>query len=172
MKFGFRSTSQRMPGRWFPASPICFTRFVLGGALLAGSALLFTGAPLLAQNTTADVLGTVTDESGAVIPNAKVELTNLETHETRTLTSGDSGEYVFTLLKPSRYSLSVTAAGFKVFRIESFSISAGDRAREDSHMVVGSQGEIVNVDALPPELHTDTSSLITTVTERRRRSSR
>ncbi|WP_263418318.1 TonB-dependent receptor [Terriglobus albidus] len=158
--------SQRRPGRWFPASSLCFTRFVLGGALLAGSALLFTGAPLLAQNTTADVVGTVTDESGAVIPNAKVELTNIETHETRTLTSGDGGEYVFTLLKPSRYSLVVTAAGFKVFRIDSFSIAAGDRAREDSHMIVGSQGEIVNVEATPPALHTDSSALITTVTEK------
>ncbi|QEE29079.1 TonB-dependent receptor [Terriglobus albidus] len=166
MKFGFRSTSQRRPGGWFPASSLCFTRSVLGGALLAGSVLLFTGSPLLAQNTTADVVGTVTDESGAVIPKAKVELTNVETHETRTLTSGDGGEYVFTLLKPSRYSLVVTAAGFKVFRIDSFSIAAGDRAREDSHMIVGSQGEIVNVEATPPALHTDSSALITTVTEK------
>src|SRR5258708_6187325 len=66
--------------------------------LLACTAL--AGAPLLAQATTADVIGNVTDASGAVVPNAAVELTNIETHETHTATSGSSGEFTFTLLKP------------------------------------------------------------------------
>src|SRR4051794_37215003 len=75
--------------------------------------------PTLAQNTTADIVGTVTDSSGAVISGATVELTNVETQEKRTIISGESGEYTFTLLKPSRYSLTVTASGFKVFKISS-----------------------------------------------------
>jgi hypothetical protein len=122
--------------------------------------------PLFAQSTTADVIGTVTDSSGAVIPGAKVELVNVDTHETRVATTGAAGEYTFTLLKPSRYSLSVTATGFKGFQISSFAIAAGDRAREDAHMDIGATGEVITVDAAPPALHTDTSALITTVTEK------
>jgi hypothetical protein len=122
--------------------------------------------PLLSQNTTADVVGAVTDSTGAVIPGASVELVNMETQEKRIVTSGPGGEYAFTLLKPSRYSLKVSAPGFKTFQINSYSIAAGDRAREDARLEIGGTGEIVNVDAAPPALHTDSSALITTVTEK------
>ena len=122
--------------------------------------------PLFAQNTTADVVGTVTDATGAVVPGASVELTNIDTQEKRVVTSGSGGEYTFTLLKPSTYSLTVTAAGFKSFKISSFSLAAGDRAREDSHLEIGGTGETVEVDAAPPALHTDSAALITTVTEK------
>ena len=129
-------------------------------------ALSICCSPAFAQSTTSDVVGTVTDSTGAVVPNATVELTSIETHEKRTLTSGAGGEYAFTLLKPNHYSLKVTAPGFKVFTIQSFSLSAGDRAREDSHLELGSNQEVVNVEATSPALHTDTSALITTVTEK------
>jgi len=124
------------------------------------------GMPLFAQNTTADVVGTVTDSSGAVIPGATVELTNVDTQEKRVLTSGGGGEYTFTLLKPSRYSLAVTAPGFKAFKTSFFGLSAGDRSRQDSRLEIGGTGEVVTVDAAPPQLHTDSSALITTVTEK------
>jgi Carboxypeptidase regulatory-like domain len=125
-----------------------------------------TGMPVLGQNTTADVVGTVMDSSGAVVSGANVELTNIDTQEKRVVTSGGSGEYTFTLLKPSRYSLTTTAAGFKVFKTSSFGLAAGDRAREDSHLDIGGTGEVVTVDAALPALHTDTAALITTVTEK------
>ena len=129
-------------------------------------ALSISCSQAFAQSTTSDVVGTVTDSTGAVVPNATVELTSIETHEKRTLTSGAGGEYAFTLLKPNHYSLKVTAPGFKVFTVQSFSLSAGDRAREDSHLELGSNQEVVNVEATSPALHTDTSALITTVTEK------
>jgi len=130
------------------------------------AAAIAFGMPLLAQNTTADVIGTVTDSTGAALPNATVELTSVDTHEIRTVKSGGAGEYTFTLLKPSRYSLAVTAPGFKSFRIASFNLAAGDRAREDSHLDIGGTDETVTVEATPPSLHTDTAALITTVTEK------
>ena len=132
--------------------------------MLIGAAMVVI--PVFAQNTTSDVVGTVTDSTGAVIPGASVELTNTETQEKRIVTSSPGGEFTFTLLKPSRYSLKVSAPGFKAFQISSFSIAAGDRAREDAHLEIGGTGEVVNVDAAPPALHTDSSALITTVTEK------
>lgn len=132
--------------------------------MLAG--FVGTGASGFAQSTTADVIGTVIDSSGAVVPGAKVELINEETQEKRVATSGGGGEFTFTLLKPSRYSVTVSAPGFKVFKISSFSIAAGDRAREDAHLDIGTTGEVITVDAVSPAFHTDTSALITTVTEK------
>jgi hypothetical protein len=139
MKHRSKQSNNGNPIAGFPVSTFFLTRSILRAGLLGG--LAFAGAPLLAQNTTADVVGTATDSSGAVIPNAKVELVNTDTNESRIVTSGAGGEYTFTLLKPSHYSLSVTAPGFKAFKIGSFTLSAGDRAREDSHLTVGGAGE-------------------------------
>ncbi len=166
MKDRSRNSTLGNLGTLFLGSPRCFTRCILRGCLLGGLAVIFASAPMLAQNTTADVVGTVSDVSGAVIPNAKIELSNIDTHETRIVTSGSDGEYTFTLLKPSRYSLTVTAQGFKTFRIESFSLSAGDRAREDPNLSVGATGETITVEGTTPALRTDSGALITTVTEK------
>jgi Carboxypeptidase regulatory-like domain len=74
--------------------------------------LLFTSAAL-AQLTTADILGTVMDQTGASVPNARVTLTNLGTNDQRTVQSSGSGDYTFTLLPVGRYSISVKAGGFQ-----------------------------------------------------------
>ena len=142
------------------------SRFLVKRGLQMGVlGTVLSGTSVLAQNTTADVVGTVTDASGAVVPNAAVELVDVNTREKRVLQSGSAGEYTFTLLQPSTYMLTVTANGFKTFKIASFNLSAGDRAREDPHLDAGGAGEVVNVDAEPPALRTDSAALITTVTE-------
>src|SRR5882757_2906094 len=123
-------------------------------------------ATLHAQSTTADVVGTVTDVTGAVVPNATVQLTNLDTQEKRSTTSGDEGQYTFTLLKPNHYTLSVSATGFKTSTIASFNLAAGDRAREDTHLDIGATDEVVQVEAQAPALHSDTSVLGSTITEK------
>ena len=109
MKDRSRNSTLGNLGTLVLGSPLCLTCSILRGCLLGGLTVIFASAPMLAQDATADVVGTVSDVSGAVIPNAKIELTNIDTHETRTVTSGSGGEYTFTLLKPSRYSLTVTA---------------------------------------------------------------
>ena len=140
--------------------------FLANNLVRLGAMAVLSSGPILAQNTTADVVGTLTDARGAVVPSARVELVDVATKEKRTAQSGSGGEYTFTLLKPSTYRLTVTANGFKTFQIESFNLSAGDRAREDSHLDVGGAGEVVNVEAAPPALRTDSAALITTVTEK------
>src|SRR5271156_5235558 len=62
------------------------------------------------QLTTADILGTVTDPTGAAVPNAGVTLTNLGTNNQRSVQSNGSGEYTFTLLPVGHYSISVKVA--------------------------------------------------------------
>src|SRR5260370_39020751 len=124
MKNRSRNSTLGNLGTLFLGSPLCFTRSILRGCLLGGLAVIFTSAPMLAQNTTADVVGTVSDVSGAVIPNAKIELTNIDTHETRIVTSGSDGEYTFTLLKPSRYALTVPEQGIISVTIDQIKLPA------------------------------------------------
>jgi outer membrane receptor protein involved in Fe transport len=128
---------------------------------------LFSLAPmsLRAQTTTAEVVGTATDASGAVIAGATVQLTNVETDEKFTATTNSAGQYTFPLLKPSRYTLTVSSPGFKTATIEPFAIAGGDHAREDAHLEIGSASQVVNVEAQAPALQSDASVLISTVTE-------
>ena len=133
---------------------------------LAVCLLLFCPSLARAQVTTGDILGTVTDPSGSVLPNAAVVLTNKGTRETRTATSNGSGEYIFSLLQNGHYSITATAPGFKKIVLDDVPLSAGDRRREDLPMVLGENTQNVEVTAAPPSLETDTSVLSTVVTEK------
>ncbi len=126
---------------------------------------LLTNVSAMAQSTTADVVGTVTDNSGAVVPDAKVTITNNGTNQSRTSHTNSAGEYVFTLLLPGQYSVRVEAAKFKAF-IGNVAISAGDRARVDAPLQVGATTETIEVQATTPLLQTDSSVVTATVTER------
>jgi hypothetical protein len=136
---------------------------VLAGAMLANSLIV---SRIHAQATTGDVVGTVVDASGSVIPGATVELTNVDTHETRTVVAGSAGEYTFTLLKPDRYSIAISRAGFKTSNIDTFTLAAGDRAREDSSLQVGSADQTVEVVGQAPVLQSESSVLSATITDK------
>lgn len=102
----------------------------LAAGLLSGS--------VSAQVTTADLTGTVTETSSAILKKAKVSLRNTATQETRTTASSDAGTYTFTLLNPGTYAVEITVSGFKTF-VSQVSLSAGDRARFDAKMSVGAE---------------------------------
>ncbi len=117
------------------------------------------------QQNTADILGTITDTSGAVVPNASVTLTNTGTNVTQTTQSNESGDYTFSLVQVGDYSIKVQANGFKTYVAPNLSVSSGDRARIDAKMEVGTQTQTVEVQATStPALQTETSNLSTLVT--------
>lgn len=127
----------------------------------------FTWCPAArAQITTGDILGTVTDQTGAVIPGAKVTLRNLGTGVKATTQSNQTGDYLFTLLIPGQYSVFIEAAGFKKVQFASVSLAAGDRLREDGKMQPGAVDETVEVSAAPPLLQTDSAAVTSVVTEK------
>ena len=138
--------------RSFRRSILLFTLFFAGLATAFG------------QLTTADILGTVTDASGAVIPNATVVLTNTGTNEKRTATSNNSGDYTFTLLPVGHYSISIKATGFQASITKDLAVEAGDRARNDVHLQAGSTDTVVEVTASTPLLQADSSTVSSTVT--------
>ena len=126
--------------------------------------ILLMSLPIAAQVSTADVLGTVTDPSGAALTKAQVVLTSKDTQQARTVLSNSSGEYTFTLLPSGHYTITANASGFKSFVISDFTLTAGDRLRENIPMSVGENTETVEVTATPPSLDTDSSALSTEIT--------
>ena len=137
-------------------------QFFYGVALLA-ILTASTCSFLSAQVSTGDVLGTVTDSSGAAVPGAKVHIENTGTHIVRETTSGDNGAYTFTQLQPGTYSLSATAQGFKTFSNPSLSLVAGDRARVDAALSIGGSNETIEVIAQPSALQTDSTNVGSTI---------
>ena len=114
--------------------------------------------PASAQ-VTADIVGTVTDNSGALVPNATVTVKNLGTNLTRTQPTSASGQYSFTLLPLGSYSVSVEATGFKTFTAPRITIAAGDRARVNATLEVGAINEMVEVTAESVGLQTDSATV-------------
>src|SRR5271154_7058689 len=131
-------------------------------ALLALLVLVTSAA--FAQLTTADILGTVTDTTGAVVPNANIILINLGTNEARSAQSNGSGDYSFTLLPVGHYSVTVKADGFQVSIPKDLAVEAGDRARADIHLQLGSASAMVEVTASTPLLQADNATVSSTVT--------
>src|SRR6266850_461663 len=64
------------------------------------------------QITTGTIQGTVTDTNGAVVPGANVEIKNIETNASRTLTSDEGGRFVALALQPGKYTVTVSKQGF------------------------------------------------------------
>src|ERR1039457_6208669 len=87
-----------------------------------------------AQQTTGDILGTITDNTGAVVSGASITVTNTATSEKRTTNSSDRGDYVVNLLNPGNYTVSITAPGFQKSVVSSMVLYAGDRARVNMQM--------------------------------------
>lgn len=118
-----------------------------------------------AQLTTADVLGTVTDSTGAVVPNAKITIRNLGTQVTASTKSNETGDYIFNLLTPGHYSVVIEAKGFKKVVYADVALAAGDRVREDGKLETGSNEETVVVTSAAPLLQTDSAAVTSVVTE-------
>jgi len=124
--------------------------------------LSFFGAQASAQLITADILGTVTDAAGAVLPNAKITVVNTDTSEARTTQSSGSGDFFINLLPPGPYRVTVEAPAFKRF-VTTVTLVAGDRARTDAQLQVGDTTQSVEVTAITPALQTDSSTMRDTV---------
>ena len=80
-------------------------------------------------NGLAEVTGTVTDPTEAVLSGANVTLTNERTRAVITQTSGSAGEFVFAFVPPGVYTLHIERSGFKALTVAGITMSAGQQAR-------------------------------------------
>ena len=124
--------------------------------LLTGAIL----APLsFAQESTARLLGTITDPTGAVIPHVSVVAKNLATGLERKTLSNESGDYSIPLLPIGQYTVTVESAGFKTSTITGLTLQVNQEARVDIKLRLGSAAESIQVEATSPVLVTDDSSV-------------
>ena len=117
----------------------------------------------LAQETTATLLGTATDSTGAVLPNVVIKATNLATNASRQTTSDASGNYSIPFLPAGDYTINASLAGFQAQKIDRITLQVQQSARVDFRFQVGNVNESVDVVATAAELQTENSSVGTVI---------
>ena len=127
---------------------------------LCFTVLLMMAGRLLAQaGATGTILGTVTDSSGAIVPNAKVTVTNTGTNgEFRTITSS-AGDYNAPSLNPGSYKVTVEAPGFQKSVTTAITLTVDQRVRVDVSLKPGAVSETLEVTAQAVTLDTDSTAL-------------
>jgi hypothetical protein len=117
------------------------------------------------QAFTASVLGTVTDNTGAAVPQAIVTITNLSTGTTVSLVTDTSGDYTASLLPPGDYRVKAEAPGFKRSVREPATLYVDQRQRLDFALELGEVTQDVNVTAEASQIQSDTATVGTAVTQ-------
>jgi hypothetical protein len=126
-------------------------------------ALLLTFAAV-AQVQNGQFTGTVTDPSGAAVPNAKVTIINQATNLSVAATTNQTGLYNARELPVGVYKITVEAPGFKTFSNAGVSLDAGTIAKVDVKMQLGQARELVEVTGEASAVNTEEAKLATTVT--------
>ena len=127
-------------------------------------ALLATSA--FAQSERGTILGTVKDSSGAVIPNAKVTVTNAATNVANRLTSSDTGDYAVTSLQVGSYTVRVEKEGFRPSVTSGVTVNASSTVRADANLEVGTTGTAIEVQASAVQLSTENAKSSAAVTNK------
>jgi hypothetical protein len=116
-----------------------------------------------AQVTTADIVGTVTDPSGAAIVTGNATAANIATGLTQKVALTSTGAFTFTLLQVGSYKVTVQAPGFKSY-VTQVTLAAGDRARINAQLSLGQAEQTITVESVTPALQTDDSTIGTLIT--------
>ncbi len=126
--------------------------------------LAVTGVCAFAQ--TATLLGTVTDNTGAVVPDARVIVTNTATQVQRSLQTNSAGNYTAPDLLIGPYSIRIEQKGFKTYDRTGLVLNSNDTVRIDATMQIGELSESVTVAADAIQVQSDTSEVSDTISGR------
>src|ERR1700761_2487428 len=129
------------------------------GRFLAFCIFIFSFAVASAQVDTGTILGTVKDPTGAVIPDARVTITNQGTSEQVTTMTRDDGTYIVTPLKLGSYRIRVEHAGFKTEENAAFELNIQQHAVVDFVLQTGTTSETVQVTAQAALLQTQSATV-------------
>jgi len=109
-----------------------------------------------------NIFGTVTDNTGAVIPKATIVITDEAKGTAVTLESNDSGEFTAEHLIPDTYDIKVSATGFKTYETKGLTVFADTSAKVEASLMIGGAGETIEVNAdTIPQLKTDRADVST-----------
>lgn len=119
---------------------------------------LFATVQLLGQADQGAITGTITDPSGAVIPNSQVTLTSSDTGLVLKTNTDASGVYVFSPVKIGNYSVSAVASGFSVTSQQNLHLDVQQRLAVNVQLKPGAASETVEVTTAPPLMQTEEGS--------------
>jgi len=121
--------------------------------------LLFSTVCAFAQRDLSTLAGTISDSSGGVVVNATVKITEQATGLVYETVTNSTGEFVRPALKPSTYTVNVSAPGFKKSEQKEIILSAGERTGIVITLTVGDVGQTVEVTASAPILQTESTQI-------------
>lgn len=129
--------------------------------------LLAAAISLSAQTVSTEILGLVTDPTGAVIPNAEITARRVATGDLRTARTNETGNYVFPLLEVGEYEVTASSPGFKTEVRRGIVLQLNQKARIDFQLEVGEQAETVEVRGGAPLLATEDATLGSVIEQKR-----
>ncbi len=127
--------------------------------LAAGVLCILISADAMRAQSTAQISGTVHDESGAAVPGAEVRATNTGTGNVRTITTEDTGSYVLTNLPIGSYTIEVTKPGFSKAVEGGIVLQVDSNPTIDVGLRVGESKEAVTVEANALQVETRSTAV-------------
>jgi len=127
------------------------------GALFLVCLILPFGVARAQNRSTAEIVGTVTDPDGAIVPNATVTITNTKTGASVDVKSNKDGAFDAPYLDPGPYSVQFQASGFETLMRQGIDIQLDQTARVDGQLKIGASTQTVTVVANAPLLNTEDS---------------
>ena len=121
--------------------------------------ILASGAAVWSQTVQGVITGTVTDPTGAVVPNATVTITNAGTNISQSTTTGSDGSYRFPLVPPGTYTLEVKATNFATVRASGLVVEASQTIPYNIKLELAKAQQVIEVTEQAPLVQTATSDL-------------
>src|SRR5271157_1727287 len=141
---------------------VCSEQSVLGQPVFAARVLAcftLSMCGLAAGQATTSLRGTISDPTGSTVAGAKVVLSNSESRTERSATTAEQGEYQFLFVPPGTYSLTVTATGFRPYKLAGLQLLVNTPATINAQLKVGASNEVVEVTGEAPALNLVDASL-------------
>src|ERR1700757_3739997 len=135
--------------------PICRMRTRCPMIAIVFLCLAALTVPLHGQAIYGSIYGQVTDQTGAVVPNATITVTDVSKNTSTQVTSNAQGEYSVEHLIPDVYDITATGAGFQTQQTKGIQVSADTSPKVDLKLQVGSSTQTIEVTSEIPQLKTD-----------------
>jgi hypothetical protein len=140
-------------------------RFNIRAVLMVMVCLFMAATSILAQSDTSSISGTVTDTSGALVPNAQITIHNNATLSDRTIESNENGVFTLTNLPPGDYSVRVTKTGFQTSTLNDVHLDPSIGRRIDVALKVGDTSVTVTVEAGANVVQTESGAVGQLITQ-------
>jgi Carboxypeptidase regulatory-like domain len=133
-------------------------------AIFVSASFLIFSTALFGQSERGTISGTVTDASGAAVPQAKVNAINIDTNIAVATVTNETGDYALPNLAAGKYTIRVEKEGFTSAAVTGITLDASSSVRADAHLTVGSTRQTVEVMAAAVQLQTSDAKTSSTVT--------